>query len=244
MFISGPHVLLARSTLKNPFSKNSTMFSPGVMKKCQVLILISLCMRSRHIGMLNPFSRDFTQSIHVKSLLSSLKFKKFLNMALTDRVSNLVPVNKKQGVICVFVYYRNINKSCSKDNYPTPFFDQIVDNCARSEIFSLMDGFSSYNQINILLVDKHKISFIFPWGTFAYQKLPFGSKNIGVTFYHSMSYDFHDIKHIVKPYLDDLETHSMRREDHPTHLRAIFIRCCYYHIRLNPHKCVFCVGSD
>jgi hypothetical protein len=58
-----------------------------------------------------------------------------------------------------------------------------------------------------------------------------------------MSYAFHDIKHIVQPYLDDLPTHSMHQVDHPTHLRAIFVRCQFYHIRLNPHKCVFCVES-
>jgi hypothetical protein len=58
-----------------------------------------------------------------------------------------------------------------------------------------------------------------------------------------MSYAFHDIKHIVQPYLDDLPTHSMHHQDHPAHLRAIFIHCHYYRIRLNPHKCVFCVES-
>jgi hypothetical protein len=70
-------------TCINPFFKNFVMFFPGVMKKCQVLILISLCMRLRHIWMLNPFSRDFSQSIHVNLLLSSLKLKNFLKMALS-----------------------------------------------------------------------------------------------------------------------------------------------------------------
>jgi hypothetical protein len=44
-----------------------------------------------------------------------------------------------------------------------------------------MDDLFVYNQINILPMDQHKIAFIFPWGTFAYQKLPFGLKNVGVT---------------------------------------------------------------
>jgi hypothetical protein len=70
-------------------------------------------------------------------------------VALTDRVSNLVLVNKKQGTIRVCVYYRDINKNCPKENYPTTFVDHIVDDCADSEIFSLMDGFYGYNQINI-----------------------------------------------------------------------------------------------
>jgi hypothetical protein len=106
-----------------------------------------------------------------------------------------------------------------------------------------MDGFSGYNQINITPKDQHKMDFICPWGTFAYRKLPLGLKNAGATFQRAMSYAFHDIKHIVQPYLDDLSAHSLRRVDHPNHLRAIFVRCRFYRIRLNPHKCVFCVES-
>ena len=104
-----------------------------------------------------------------------------------------------------------------------------------------MDGFSGYNQIKILSADQHKMTFIFPWGNFAYQKLPFGLKNAGATFQHAMSYAFHDVKHMVEPYLDDLPAHSQRREHHPSHLRDIFLRFCHYNIRLNPHKCVFCI---
>ena len=58
-----------------------------------------------------------------------------------------------------------------------------------------------------------------------------------------MSYEFHDIKNIVEPYLDDLPAHSRLREDHPRHLRDIFLRCHHYKIRINPHKCVFCVET-
>jgi hypothetical protein len=107
-----------------------------------------------------------------------------------------------------------------------------------------MDGFSGYNQINIVPVDQHKTYFYLSLGHFRLSKLPFGLKNVGATFQRAMSYAFHDIKHIVQPYLDDLPAHSMRRVDHPIHLCAIFLRCRFYHIRLNPHKCVFCVESD
>jgi hypothetical protein len=107
-----------------------------------------------------------------------------------------------------------------------------------------MDGFSSYNQINILPLDQHKTAFIFPWGTFSYQKLPFGLKNAGMNFQRTMPYAFHDIKHIFQPYIDDLPMHSMHHQDHPTQLRAICVHCRYYHIHLNPEKCVFCLESD
>ena len=32
--------------------------------------------------------------------------------------------------------------------------------------------------------------------------------------------------------------------DHPDHLRHIFLHCRHYNIRLNPHKCIFCIDSS
>ena len=162
---------------------------------------------------------------------------------LTEWVSNPVPVTKKEGAIRVCTDFRDLNMACPKDNYPTPFIDQIIDDCAGSEIFSFMDGFSGYNQIQIKPEDQHKTAFICPWGTFAYKKMPFGLKNVGATFQRAMSYAFHDLKSFVDAYLDDLAAHSKKREEHPIHLRKIFERCRRYNIRLNPHKCVFCVTS-
>ena len=106
-----------------------------------------------------------------------------------------------------------------------------------------MDGFSRYNQINILPTNQKKTAFFYPWGTFSYRKLPFGLKNARATFQCAKSYAFQDICHIVQPYLDDFPAHSARRVYHPEHLCQIFLRCRRYNIRLNPHKCVFCVDS-
>jgi hypothetical protein len=162
---------------------------------------------------------------------------------LTQWVSNPVSVDKKQGTIRVCTDFRDLNKACLKDNYPTPFIDQIIDECAGCEAFSFMDGFSGYNQIQIKPEDQHKTTFICLWGTFAYRKMPFGLKNVGATFQRAMSFAFHDLKHIVEAYLDDLASRSRKRKDHPTHLRLIFERCRYFRIRLNPNKCSFCVTS-
>ena len=63
-------------------------------------------------------------------------------ISLTEWVSNPVPIDKKQGAIRVCTYFHDLNKACPKDNYPTPFIDQIIDTCAGSEVFSLMDVFS------------------------------------------------------------------------------------------------------
>jgi hypothetical protein len=81
-----------------------------------------------------------------------------------------------------------------------------------------MDVFLGYNQIHIKPEDQHKKSFIYLWGTFSYRNMPFGIKNVGAIFQHSMSFYFHDLRHIVKAYLDVLEWRSRKR----AHLRLIF----------------------
>ena len=93
---------------------------------------------------------------------------------LTEWVSNPVPVDKKKGTIRVCIDFRDLNKACPKDNYPTPFIYQIIDGCAGNEIFSSMESFSRNNQIIIHPKDQHKTLFICPWGSFAYKKMPFG----------------------------------------------------------------------
>ena len=77
-------------------------------------------------------------------------------------------VDKKQGVIQICIDFHDLNQVCPKDNFPTPFINQILDECVGSELFSFMDGFSGYNQIQIKLEDQHKTAFICPWGNFAY----------------------------------------------------------------------------
>jgi hypothetical protein len=75
------------------------------------------------------------------------------------------------------------------------------------------------------------------------EKMPFDLKNAGATFQRAMTFTFHDLKHIVEAYLDDLAAHSHKKVGHSNHLRLFFERCRYYRIRLNPHKFIFCIRS-
>ena len=139
-------------------------------------------------------------------------------------ISNPILVDKKQGAIRICTDFCDLNRACPKDNFPTPFINQILDEYAGSEAFSFVDGFSGYNQIQIKPEDQHKTAFICPWGTFAYQKMPFGLKNTGATFQWTMTLIFHDLKSIIEVFLDDLAAHSHMRMHHSYHLRLVFER--------------------
>jgi hypothetical protein len=128
----------------------------------------------------------------------------------------------------VCMEFHDLNKSFPKHNFPTPFIDHIVDECVGCEVFSFIDSFSGYNQIQIKPKDHHKATFICPRGTFAYRKMHFSLKNVGANFQRAMLFAFHDLKNLVKAYLDDMELGSRKRYDHPTHLQLIFESCLYY----------------
>jgi hypothetical protein len=87
------------------------------------------------------------------------------------------------------------------------------------------------------------MTFICPWDTLSYHKIPFSFKYARVSLQRAMTFTFHDLKHIVEAYLDDLTTHSRKRVDHPKNLWLVFERCRHYRIHLNPHKFIFGIRS-
>jgi hypothetical protein len=49
-------------------------------------------------------------------------------------------------------------------------------------VFFFMDGYNGYNQVKIAKENKDNTSFIFEWGTYAYNFMPFGLCNVLITF--------------------------------------------------------------
>ena len=120
--------------------------------------------------------------------------------------------------------------------------EQILQMVSSSELFSLLDGFSGYNQVLVLEQDRMKTTFCTKWGTFAYRRMPFSLINAGSTFQREMEISFWGlIGSSFVVYLDDVTVLSKKIEEHMFHLKQIFYRCLKYGISLNPKKCVFAV---
>ena len=116
-----------------------------------------------------------------------------------------------------------MNHASDKDNYHVPPMEQLLQMVSGSELFSLLDGFSGYNQVLVAEEDRLKTTFRTRWGTFAYRRMPFGLINAGATFQRAMDIAFHSlIGCSVVIYLDDITIFSKRREEHTFHLRHIF----------------------
>lgn len=150
------------------------------------------------------------------------------------------PVRKKSGDIHLCVDYRSLNKASVRYNFPLPNMDQILQQVMGSQMMSLSDGFSSYNQIHVKKVEKYKTTFTTRWGTFTYGQMPFGLINASATFQRTMQLAFNDlIKKIIQIYPNDITVYSRCRKYHFKHVRRVLIRCRRFGISLNTKKSVF-----
>ena len=80
-------------------------------------------------------------------------------------------------------------------DFSLPHIDVIIDSTTSSVMYSFMDGFSGYNQIIMVVMDKIKTAFITEWGTYCYKVMPIGLKNVEATYQRAATTLFYDMMH-------------------------------------------------
>ena len=146
--------------------------------------------------------------------------KIIIPLRFSNWVANIVPVHKNNGEIRICVDFRNLNRCSLKDNYPLPKMDHILQWVVGSKRLSMIDEFFGYNQIALSEADREKTAFTTPWGTFMYEKMPFGLMNARATFQRAMDIAFAGERdRFVVIYLDDITIFSKSDEDNLVHLK-------------------------
>ena len=166
-----------------------------------------------------PYTYNENFSKRIKEEIDKLKDAEFIyKIEHTDWVSPIVVVSKKNGKLRVCVNLKKINVATIRDNYPLPITEHVLECVARKQAYSFLDGFSSYNQLNIAIEDQYKTAFASEWGIYAYRVMPFGLTNAPTTFQMLMTHTFKDyLRRFLEIYMDDLCVHSLLRPKGRTH---------------------------
>ena len=69
-------------------------------------------------------------------------------------VGNPVLVKKPNGKWRTCIDFTDLNKACSKDNFPLLCIDKLVDATSGNQLLSFMDAYSRYNQIPMHIPDQ------------------------------------------------------------------------------------------
>jgi hypothetical protein len=155
-------------------------------------------------------------------------------------LANVVMAQKKSGKWRMCIDFTSLNKAYPKDNFPLPRIDKIVDSAAGCEVMSLLDCFSGYHQIYMKEEDKASTSFITPFGTYCFVRMPEGLKNAGSTFSRLTKTMLESqVGRNIFTYVDDIVVASKNKEDHLADLVETFANMREARLRLNPEKCIF-----
>jgi hypothetical protein len=136
--------------------------------------------------------------------------------------------------------FTSLNKACPKDNFPLPWIDKIVDSAAGCEVMSLLDCFSGYHQIYMKEENKASTSFITPFGTYCFVRMPKGLQNAGSTFSRLTKKVLENqVGRNIFTYINNIVVASKSKEDHLADLAETFANMRDAWLQLNPKKCVF-----
>nr|GEV38698.1 reverse transcriptase domain-containing protein [Tanacetum cinerariifolium] len=142
----------------------------------------------------------------------------------------------------VCIDYIKLNDATRKEHFPLPFMDQMLERLAGNEFYCFLDGFFGYFQIPINPPNQEKTTFTYPYGTFAYHRMPFGLCNALGTFQRCMMAIFHDmIEKTMKVFMDDFLVFGDSFSSCLSHLDTILQRCEDANLVLNWEKCHFMV---
>lgn len=126
------------------------------------------------------------------------------------------------------------------DHFLLHFIDQVLNGLAGNFFFSFLDGFSRYNQTQISSEDKDKTTITCPYGTFAYQVLPFGLCNAPATFQTMVFSIFSKLVHdVVEIYMDDFTPYASEFEKALSNLGKVIDKCIEMNLSLSLENCEF-----
>jgi hypothetical protein len=138
--------------------------------------------------------------------------------------------------------YQKLNKATKKDHFPLPFIDEMLDRLENHAYFFFIDGYSGFMQITIHPDDQHKTTFTYPYGTFAYRRMPFGLCNAPASFQRCMMAVFSEfIEEVVEVFKDDFSVYGKTFMDWLANLDKVLMRCADVDLVLNWEKCHFMV---
>ncbi|XP_052725956.1 uncharacterized protein LOC108320155 [Vigna angularis] len=187
------------------------------------------------VGIIYPISdSQWVSPIHV------VPKKTGLTVVKNER-DELIPA-RVQNSWRVCIDYRRLNQATRKDHFPLPFIDQMLERLAGKSHYCFLDGFSGYFQINIAPEDQEKTTFTFPFGTFAYRRMPFGLCNAPGTFQRCMLSIFSDfLESCIEVFMDDFTVYGSSFDACLDSLEKVLKRCIETNLVLNFEKCHFMV---
>lgn len=175
---------------------------------------------------------------HINQLLES----KVIVESTSDYASACFLVPKKGNKQRLVVDYRRLNSKIKFDAFPLPTIEGALMHFSGAKYFSILDLNSAYHQISLSKASQRYCSFVTPFGSYSFQRLPYGLSIGAQTLSRIIQNVFpSSIWEHLFVYLDDLLIFSKDFNSHMLHLKEVFGYLRAAGFTVNPSKASFCV---
>lgn len=158
--------------------------------------------------------------------------------------SPVVLVPKPNGSYRMCLDFRSLNSVTIADSYPLPRIDDLLQSAKSTAYMSTIDLQSGFWQVPLAEEDKDKTCFITPFGTYRFNRMPFGLRNAPMTFSRLMHRFRSGLgERAVFAYLDDILILSETFQEHFDDISAVFSRLREFNLRARREKCFFIRNS-
>jgi hypothetical protein len=130
-------------------------------------------------------------------------------------------IPKPDGSLRMCIDYRALNRITTKNKYPLPRINDLLDNLSGAKFFSTLDFTSGYHQLVVRESDQPKTTLNTHIGKYEYKVLPVGPTNAPAVFQAAVNRVFGRHLNIVCVYLDDIQFFSNSAIEHLRHLEEV-----------------------
>ncbi len=182
-----------------------------------------------------PKTRELEQSEINKQLEAGV-----IEPAQSAWAAPVLFVPKKDGKLRFCIDYRKLNSMTVKDSYPLPRMDECIDTLGEAKVFTTLDAYSGYWQVNVKKDDRPKTAFVCHAGAYQCVRMPFGLTNAPATFQRALDLVLSKFKwQTCLVYLDDVIIFSKDVESHVKHVDEILSCLKQAGVTLKVKKCKF-----
>ena len=177
----------------------------------------------------------------VKSELKKMKESGVIRHSMSPWASPVTVVVKPDGSPRICLDLRKVNELTKKDAKSVPNVQEMFDMLNGKTIFSSLDLFSGFFQIELEEECKELTAFTCgPLGFWEMNRMPFGACNSSATFQRTMELVLDDLLYSSSlVYVDDIIVHATNPTEHINNLDKVFKRLNEHGLRLKPSKCTF-----
>jgi hypothetical protein len=149
-------------------------------------------------------------------------------------------IKKSDDILYLYMDYHDLNKITTKNRYPLPLIEELLDRISRIKYFTKFDIHDDYHRLRMTAGEEWKTTFRYRYGLFEYTIIPFGLYNTPDIFQYYMNDIFREfLDKFLIVYLDDILIFSDTLEEYKRHVRLILEKLWDIELFLKPNKYQF-----